>query len=132
MFPESLSPIRTIHLGRLIDYPEWSLALAAAASRSDAWDARRGRSKKSSADNNRLVKMLLNGSAFPVELQTVFARQGTRVCIGSVEKVLVYKAKEFYGQRKSAFRNISPDARLPVDAQIWLKLKPVSDVCVEQ
>lgn len=125
-FPgESLS-LHGVYLGRLMDYPDWSQALARAAAQAESWNKKRGRPSKTGESDNRRVQLLLNGPAYPLALAPVFRRYGLIACIGEVEKVLVFKAKEIGGDlAKTATGN----ARLPVDAQIWLTLKPLSQGC---
>lgn len=122
-FPgESLS-LHGVYLGRLMDYPDWSQALAGAAAQAKSWNKKRGRPSKPGESENRRVQLLLNGPAYPQPLAPVFARYGSVACIGDVEKVLVFEAKEIGGDLAKA---VSGNARLPVDAQIWLTLKPLS------
>lgn len=127
-FPGDILPLRGVYLGRLMDYPEWSRALAAAAAQAKSWNKKRGRPSKPGESDNRRVQLLLNGTAYPQALAPVFARYGLSACIGDVEKVLVFEAREIGGDLAKA---VSGNARLPVDAQIWLTLKPLSQHCGE-
>lgn len=126
MFEEGGRPVRTISLGRLVDYPEWAGALARAAAGSPRWNAGTGRPRARSESSNVVVADLLNGPAFPEALRGVFARRGLVPCIGSVEKVLVFPARKIPAALPVG---LSPAARLPADAQVWLNLRPVSDGC---
>lgn len=113
-------PIRSISLGRVMDYPQWSQDLAKAAAQSRDWDGKRGRPRNPKENDNHRVRLLLNGAAFPEPLNRVFERYGYRVCIGDVEKVLVFKAKDVLS---APTVGISPHAKLPVDGQVWLHLQ---------
>lgn len=129
LFPEPPLPIRGIYLGRLMDYPEWSHDLAKAAANSAAWNAKRGRPGKAGESDNQRVRILLNGPAYPKSLQALFASYQLAACIGDVEKVLVFKAKDIWPDKTTRPRRISAEARLPVDAQVWLSLQPLSAAC---
>ena len=129
MFPKNRIDIRSIQLGRLMNYPEWSIALAKAAAQSPAWDTRRGRPKKPNEHANHRVTLLLNGPAYPQALKTVFSRYGLTPCIAMVEKVLIFKASEMLPASIGNANRITPDARLPFDAQIWLSLQPLGATC---
>lgn len=113
-------PIRAIYLGRLMDYPEWSKQLALGAADSKRWNSRQGKPSKRADNDNAVVAALLNGPAFPELLRESLARLGIKSCIGSVEKVLVFPAREIWPARPAG---ISPQAKLPVDAQVWLYLR---------
>lgn len=129
LFPDHTLPIHGIYLGRLMDYPEWSQALAKVAIKSPAWNSKRGRPSKISENDNHLVRSLLNRSAYPEPLKSVFAEYGLKACIADVEKVLVFDAKTIFPASDVVFKYVSPRARLPVDAQIWLSLQPISSNC---
>jgi hypothetical protein len=122
LYPGHSLPIHSIYLGRLMDYPEWSLALAKSAAQSPAWNSKRGRPSKIGENDNQRIRLLLNGPAYPQALKPIFAQYGLTACIASVEKVLVFKAKDIFQNMAELPRTISPQARLPVDAQIWLRL----------
>lgn len=119
--------ISSVSLGRLMNYPQWSRALARAAGDSPAWDRHRGRPAKRQQNANRIVMELLNRSAYLNDLQAVFSRYGFTACVAGVEKVLVFRAGDI-------FRNDLPDSLklaagdlLPSDAQVWLTLRPAED-----
>lgn len=124
LFPQPPLPIRGLYLGRLIDYPEWSRSLATAAAKSRSWNSKRGRPTKTVESDNQCIRQLLNGPAYPKSLLPPFAKYQLAATISDVEKVLVFKAKDIWPDRKTTPRGISPEARLPVDAQIWLRLEP--------
>lgn len=112
-----------------MDYPEWSKMLAVAAAKSPGWNAKRGRPGKAGESDNQRIALLLNGPAYPQTLKPLFAKYQLTGCIGEVEKVLVFKAKEIWPGNKAIPQGISPEARLPVDAQVWLTLQPLSSAC---
>lgn len=114
-------PVHTIYLGRLESYPEWAEQLALAAARSRRWNGRTGKPRGPAESSNAVVAELLGGPAFPEALRKVCIRWGLKPRIGSVEKVLVFPARQALRTRPAA---IPPDALLPVDAQVWLNLKP--------
>lgn len=132
LFPDNKLPIRTIHLGRLINYPEWSQALARAAAQSPTWNAKRGRPSKANENNNQRVCLLLNGPAYPQVLKPLFAHYGLNACIAAVEKVLVFKAQDIFPNKTAMPKTVLRESRLPVDAQLWLKLQPKTTACVYQ
>ncbi len=124
LFPQQPLPIHDIYLGRLMDYPEWSRNLAIAAARSRSWNSKRGRPAKTTESDNQRIRLLLDGPAYPRSLVPVFAKYRLAAKISDVEKVLVFKAKEIWPDRAAIPKGISSEARLPVDAQIWLRLQP--------
>jgi hypothetical protein len=114
--------IGAISLGRLINYPQWSRALARAAAEAPAWNSRRGRPTKQQ-NANRIVTDLLNQSAYLDDLRAVFSHYGFNACVTGVEKVLVFKAKTiFQSDLPNSIK--SAEALLPSDAQVWLTLLP--------
>jgi hypothetical protein len=132
LFPDHSLPIHGIYLGRLMDYPEWSHDLAKVAAQSPSWNSKRGRPSKAAENDNQVVSRLLNGPAYPQSLQPLFAKYQLTACVGDVEKVLVFKAKEILLDLAEMPKGISAEARLPVDAQVWLRLQPLSTPCTEQ
>lgn len=131
LFPDHNLANRSIYLGRLMDYPEWSQSLAKAAAQSPAWNKKRGRPGNTRENDNHRVRLLLNGPAYPQALEPVFAKYGLTACIADVEKVLVFKAKEIFSYPSQMPAKLSPNAKLPVDAQIWLRLQPSSTDCID-
>jgi hypothetical protein len=129
LFPDHSLPIHGIYLGRLMDYPEWSQALAKVAAKSPSWNAKCGRPSKIGENDNHVVRVLLSHSAYPEPLKSVFAEYELNACIADVEKVLVFDAKTIFPTGDAVFKHVSPRARLPVDAQIWLILQPLSNDC---
>jgi hypothetical protein len=122
LYPGHSLPIHSIYLGRLMNYPEWSQTLAKSAAQSPGWNSLRGRPSKTGENDNQRIRQLLNGPAYPQALKPVFAQYGLTACIANVEKVLVFKAKDIFQNISELPGKISPAARLPVDAQIWLNL----------
>lgn len=129
LFPSNSLPIRSVFLGRLMNYPQWSQDLAKSAAQSPTWNSKRGRPKKSGESNNHRVRILLNGPAYPQVLKSTFTQYGLTPCIASVEKVLVFEAKDIFSGSAKMPYGISPRARLPVDAQIWLHLQTEGAAC---
>jgi hypothetical protein len=129
LFPDKTLPIRSIFLGRLIDYPDWSERLALAAAHSDRWDGRHGKPRAKTGNVNTLVAQLLNGPAYPAELKTVFAPYALTPCLGGVEKVLVFPTRKAFRPNSRFSDGIPASARLPVDAQVWLRLNPGLQPC---
>lgn len=130
LFIDNTLPIRGIYLGRLMDYPEWSQDLAETAAKSLTWNSKRGRPTKAGESDNRRIRLLLNGQAYPQSLKPLFAKYQVTACISEVEKVLVFKAKDIWLDNIAIPNGISVEARLPVDAQIWLRLQPASTDCM--
>ena len=118
----------SISLSRLMQYPQWSRALASAAAHSPSWDANRGRSRNAN-QNNQVVTDLLNASDYLKSIQPLFSPQGFKVCVAGVEKVLVFKAKDIFSANELNEMKLPANALLPVDAQIWLKLRGMGDDC---
>lgn len=129
LFPDHNLPIHGIYLGRLMNYPDWSKDLARVAAKSVSWNSKRGRPKSARESENQRVRLLLNGSAYPQILKPLFEKYELTACIADVEKVLVFKAKEVFPDKEDRPVGISAEARLPVDAQIWLTLRPMPNDC---
>lgn len=128
--PDQRSSIHGIYLGRVMDYPEWSRDLATFAAKSPSWNAKRGRPSKAGENENQRVRLMLNGQVFPKSLQPLLAKLQLTACIGDVEKVLVFKAKEIFPEKTAMPKGVSAEAKLPVDAQVWLRLQPLATSCV--
>ena len=123
---DQLLSINGIYLGRVIDYPEWSQNLATVAAKSPTWNAKQGSPSKASDSVNRWIRLLLNGPAYPQSLQSLFTNYQLTACISHVEKVLVFKAKDIGFDKTTIPKGVSVNAKLPVDAQVWLSLQPIS------
>lgn len=123
------SPISSVGLGRLMNYPQWSRALARAAAESSGWDRRRGRPVKPYQHENRIVTALLNQTAYLGDLQAIFLRLGFKACLAGVEKVLVFKAETIFPAGLLKPFKIAANHLLPSDAQVWLTLYPLPADC---
>jgi len=133
LFPDhNTLPVHGIYLGRLMTYPDLSKALAKAAAKSLKWNTKRGRPSEAGESDNHRIGLFLNGEVYPHDLKTVFAPYGLTACIADVEKVLVFKAKDIFTSQAEMPKLISPNALLPVDAQIWLRLQPGLVDCSSQ
>lgn len=132
LFPDHTLPVYEIYLGRLMTYPDLSKALAKAAAKSPKWNTKRGRPSNAGENDNHRIGLFLNGEVYPHDLKTVFAPYGLTACIADVEKVLVFKAKDIFTSQDEMSKLISPNALLPVDAQIWLRLQPGLIDCSSQ
>ncbi|MCQ8106068.1 hypothetical protein NP590_18305 [Methylomonas sp. SURF-2] len=121
--------IESVGLGRLIEFPQWSRALARAAAETPAWNSRRGRPSNSKQNANQIVTGLLNQSAYLGDLQAAFLPFGLKACVSTVEKVLVFRARTIFQNDLPDVAKLSPQALLPNDAQVWLTLKPLSADC---
>lgn len=104
---------RSISLGRVVDLPGLSAALAAAARRSPGWDQSSGRPRV--GDLNGFVEALLLESASLRELLPGFLIESV-----SVEKVLVPTRRAV---RERTGSDGIPDGRLPFDAQLWVRVR---------
>lgn len=130
LFPSNSLPIRSVYLGRLMNYPQWSKDLAKSAMQSPGWSSKRGRPQKTGESDNHRVRILLNGPAYPQALKSTFTQYGLTACIADVEKVLVFEAKDIFPGLAELPNGISAHARLPADAQIWLHLQPEKTACI--
>ena len=104
---------RSLSLGRVVDLPGLSAALAEAARVATGWDAASGRPRR--GDVNGFVADLLQGSAALKGLLPAYSIESV-----SVEKVLVPTRRAV--RERTAAAGI-PDARLPYDAQLWVRLR---------
>jgi hypothetical protein len=118
--------IHGINLGRVMDYPEWSQNLATVAAKSPTWNAKQGSPSKASDSVNRWIRLLLNGPVYPQSLQSLFTNYHLTACISDVEKVLVFKAKDIWADKMAIPKGVSVNSKLPVDAQVWLRLQSTS------
>ena len=114
--PSSSTPLSSLSLGRAETFPWISRYLADAALLRPEWGRRISRG--SPGEHNRFVAGLLSDPAFLKRLDQPF--DGTPYTVGgvSVEKVLIGKASEH------ASAVAPPAARVPFDAQLWLRLAP--------
>jgi hypothetical protein len=103
----------SLFLGRVVELPRLSRQLVEAARESKEWDAATGRPR--TIDVNRFVAELLLNS---VPLRDLFP--GYDITRISVEKVLV-PTRAAIRERKEGGE--IPDARLPYDALLWVRLE---------
>ena len=104
---------RSLSLGRVVELPGLSRALAEAARASPGWDQGSGRPRR--GDVNAFVAGLLLESAALREFFPAHTVESV-----SVEKVLVPTPGEV---RKRTATDGIPDGRLPYDAQLWVRVK---------
>ena len=104
---------RSLSLGRVVELPGLSAALAEAARASPGWDAASGRPRR--GDVNGFVAGLLQQSAVLKGLLPAYSIESV-----SVEKVLVPTRRAV--RERTATDGI-PDGRLPYDAQLWVRVK---------
>lgn len=112
----------SLAMGRIVEYPWLAERLARAAQADPGWDARRGRPRE--GHENRYVAELLARERLLAELTERFASAGFVLRVAGVEKVLVGRAAEVPELRALAAEGGDPAARLPFDAQLWLRLEP--------
>lgn len=115
--PLDAPPVSSVFLGRLVDYPWLSQALALRASEHPSWDARRGWSRD--GDLYSLVRAILLAPAVFDRLQEPFAGSGLAVTGLSVEKVLVGRLGDVLPADSGR------EGVVPFDAMVWLLVKPV-------
>lgn len=111
----------SLAMGRIVEYPWLAERLARAAHADAGWDARRGRPREGS--ENRYVADLLERARLLAELGERFAMAGLALRVGGVEKVLVGDVGGFAALRGLAADGLDPRARLPFDAQLWLRVE---------
>lgn len=113
---QSAEVFPSLFLGRLVDYPWISLALATFASTDSRWDARKGRPV--SGHVNGYVREALARLGMLAPIDQVLAANGYRVRAVEVEKVLVARCREL----RSPERELHCLGRVPFDAMVWLVL----------
>ena len=117
--------LRTLSWGRLTPAIRKSSILgrrlAIAASRSEIWDKRLG--KSSAFGENNFVRDLINTQNIFKELKDVFQKCGMEIKIVSVEKVLVFRAEELPDFDLYQQYGIAKQDRIPIDCQIWIGVK---------
>lgn len=114
----------SLALGRIVEYPWLVERLARAALADPGWDAARGRPR--TAGDNAYVAGLLERGRLVSELADRFAAEGFALRVAGVEKVLAGAVGEAPELRALADAGVDPAARLPFDAQLWLRVEPVS------
>lgn len=123
--PDLPRPV-TLAMGRIVEYPWLSERLARAALADPGWDARHGRPR--AGGENRYVATLLDERHLYAELGDRFAAEGLALRVAAVEKVLVGDVATFPELRSLADQGVDPAARLPFDAQLWLRIEPLAPV----
>ncbi len=108
--------IDSLYIGRLIDYPWLSQALAIAACHDRRWNPRRGRPRR--LDINAYVAKTLSGKDMTAPFDQALAKTGYTVKSASVEKVLVGRSRDVPLYRDRAFPGL-----VPYDAQVWFRLE---------
>jgi hypothetical protein len=108
-------------MGRLVEYPWLAERLARAALADPRWDAARGRPR--AGGENRWVAETLAQRGLLAELVAHFAAAGLALRVAGVEKVLVGDVATFPELRALAADGVDPAARLPFDAQLWLRVE---------
>ncbi|HSJ98068.1 MAG TPA: hypothetical protein VLC53_13390, partial [Myxococcota bacterium] len=112
----------SLAMGRIVEYPWLAERLARAALADPGWDAGRGR-PRGSAGENRYVADTLAERALLSELADRFAAEGLALRVAGVEKVLVGDAATVPELRSLLADGVDPGARLPFDAQLWLRIE---------
>ncbi len=105
----------SLFIGRLIDYPWLSQALAVAASKDRGWDRIRG--KPMNKDINGYVAKILAGRDMAAPLNAALAKAHYKVKSITVEKVLVGRFRDV-----PLYRDKTAAALVPYDAQVWYRL----------
>ncbi|HXG28073.1 MAG TPA: hypothetical protein VNJ47_04405 [Nevskiales bacterium] len=123
------APVRQLFWGRLCPDAgcggrELSQRLALAAFGAPEWDARRGRPVR--GHENAVVQQLANAVPIYPELRAGFARQGWKIELSGVEKVLVAPAAALPYWPALQAAGVPADAKLPYDALAWFRLTPSS------
>jgi len=113
----------SLAIGRIVEYPWLAERLARAALADPGWDARRGRPR--AGGDERYVADTLERRRLLSELADRFAAEGLALRVAGVEKVLVGDVAGFPELRGLAADGVDPAARLPFDAQLWLRIERV-------
>lgn len=111
----------SLAMGRIVEYPWLAERLARAALADPGWDAARGRPRE--GGENRYVADRLQQGRLLSELGDRFAAEGLALRVAGVEKVLVGDVASFPELRGLAADGVDPAARLPFDAQLWLRIE---------
>jgi hypothetical protein len=115
----------SLGLGRIIDYPWLSKALAEAAMKSPVWEPDKGRGRRGS--DNSAVGSLVDTRRLLAPLAPLFTRYGVRARAGSVEKVLVGRVGETEALASLVGQKLADGKKLPYDAQLWVRLERLPD-----
>jgi hypothetical protein len=126
LYPDGRIPsaIGALFLGRMADFPFMSERLVEAASRSGEWDLARGLPRSGNTDD--FVARLLNELDLLPEVQRALGYFGLVGRTGTIDKVIIYSASQLANAEELGRIGVPPDARLPGDAQVWLRLEPLA------
>jgi len=113
----------TLELGRIVQYPWLSKALADAALRSPVWEQKKGRGRRTK--DNPAVASILDTRRVLAPLIPTFARFGIRARAGSVEKVLVGEVGKTTELAPLEKTPTAMGKKLPYDAILSLRLEPL-------
>lgn len=113
---QSAEVFPSLFLGRLVDYPWISSALATFAATDSRWDVRKG--QPVTGHSNGYVRAVLARPGMLAPIDQVLANNGYRVRAVEVEKVLVARCREL-GSRDTG---LHCPGRVPFDAMVWLVL----------
>jgi hypothetical protein len=114
----------SLELGRVVDYPWLSKALAEASLRSPVWNPDKGRGRRTG--DNASVQSIVDARRLLAPLVMVFARHGAKARAGSVEKVLVGEVGATPELAALASNAVAAGKKLPYDAILWLRLEPTA------
>jgi hypothetical protein len=117
------APINALFLGRMADFPFLAERLVRATSRSGDWDLDRGLPRRGSPDE--FVARLLDQVDLLPEVQRALGYFGLTGRTGAIDKVIIYSASQLAIAEELDRIGVSPDARLPADALVWLRLEPL-------
>ncbi|MDD5036167.1 MAG: hypothetical protein PHE55_15565 [Methylococcaceae bacterium] len=106
----------SLSIGRLIDYPWLSQALALAARNDSGWDMKRGKPRR--LGFNGYVSKILSGKTMTAAFDAVLMKSGYRIQSASVEKVLVGRFRDV-----PLYRDNGAPGLVPYDAQVWFRLE---------
>jgi hypothetical protein len=126
LYPDGRIPdaVGALFLGRMADFPFMSERLVHAASRSGEWDLARGLPRSGSTDD--FVARLLNELELLPEVQRALGYIGLVGRTGTIDKVIIYSASQLANAEELGRIGVPPDARLPGDARVWLRLEPLA------
>jgi hypothetical protein len=115
----------SLSLGRIVEYPWLSKALAEAAMKSPVWEPKQGRGRRSS--DNAAVASLVDTRRLLMPLAPTLARFGAKARAGSVEKVLVGKVGDTAELAPLAGQKLAEGKKLPFDAILWVRLEKTAE-----
>lgn len=114
--------VRSLFLGRLVDYPDLVVGIVLAAQAAPDWDATRGevRRKLTPLGINRYFARLLEESGLLGPFLAPLAPSGVAAAHVSVEKVLIGPPTLTPVADRLRAAGVAAEARLPFDAMVWL------------